>query len=112
MDPRDLKEVDTLLGTVGKTSLFEYYEVDPHSEDDVLDQAVKKRRSWAQGQQANPKFRTEALWLIKHNALVRRVMVDHRGEYLREIEQRVQRQRLKELSTFIRGTLASGKLTP
>lgn len=112
MDPRDLKEVDTLLGTVGKTSLFEYYEVDPHSEDDVLDQAVKKRRSWAQGQQANPKFRTEALWLIKHNALVRRVLVDHRGEYLREIEQRVQRQRLKELSTFIRGTLASGKLTP
>lgn len=112
MDPRDLKEVDTLLGIVGKASLFEYYEVDPHSEDDFLDQAIKKRRSWAQGQQANPKFRNEALWLIKHNALVRRVLVDHRGEYLREVENRVQEHGLKELKKYIRVALASGKLSP
>ncbi|MCB9758745.1 MAG: DnaJ domain-containing protein [Alphaproteobacteria bacterium] len=96
---------------VGKTSLFEYYELDASESDDNIEQAIKKRRGWAQGQQANPKFRNEALWLIKHNALLRRVMIDQRDEYLHEIENRSQAEKLKVLSTFIEGALMSGVLT-
>ncbi|MCP4920159.1 MAG: hypothetical protein GY913_24925 [Proteobacteria bacterium] len=77
-----------------------------------MEAAIKKRRGWAQGQQANPKYRNEALWLIKNNALIRRTLVDGRDAYLAEIASRSTSRSLEVLSLFIKGTLAGGMLTP
>ncbi|MCB9743037.1 MAG: AgmX/PglI C-terminal domain-containing protein [Alphaproteobacteria bacterium] len=96
---------------VGKTTLFEYYDVSDDAPNDDVEQVVRKRRSWAQGQQANPKYRNEALWLIKHNALLRRVLLEQRDEYTAEVSNRSQSEKLSVLSTFIEGVLSSGVLT-
>ncbi|MFT5587676.1 MAG: hypothetical protein ACI9VR_005289, partial [Cognaticolwellia sp.] len=82
MDSRDLEQIESFLGMVGKPSLFVYYDIRHESPDAGVEAAIKKRRSWAQGQQANPKFRAEALWLIKNNALIRRTLLQERESYL------------------------------
>jgi len=112
MDRRDLEQIDTFLGMVGKASLFDYYGLKDAAAPAEVETAIKKRRGWAQGQQANPKYRNEALWLIKNNALVRRTLVDDRDAYLAEISSRSQSRNLEVLSLFIKGTLAGGMLTP
>lgn len=111
MEPRDLEQIDTFLGMVGKTSLLDYYELDAGVSTDLVEKAIKRRRGWAQGQQANPKFRNEALWLIKNNALLRRVLVEHRETYVEELSSRSELKNLQVLSLFIKGTLAGGTLT-
>jgi hypothetical protein len=80
MDRRDFDQIEKFLGTVGKPSLFEYYAVDPEADVPAVEEALKKKRGWAQGQQGNPKFRAEALWVIKNMALVRRALVDERHD--------------------------------
>jgi hypothetical protein len=112
MDRRDLEQIDTFLGMVGKATLFDYYGLQTKAPAAELEAAIKKRRSWAQGQQANPKYRNEALWLIKNNALVRRVMVEQRSAYVDELGSRSESKNLEVLTLFIKGTLAGGMLTP
>ena len=52
MEPRDLEQIDTFLGMVGRTSLLDYYGLEADCSDEAVDKAVKGRRGWAQGQQA------------------------------------------------------------
>ncbi len=112
MDRRDLEQIDTFLGMVGKASLFDYYGLSSTAGSSEVETAIKKRRGWAQGQQANPKYRNEALWLIKNNSLIRRTMVEDKSAYLAEISDRSLSRNLEVLSLFIKGTLAGGMLTP
>jgi len=111
MEPRDLEQIDTFLGMVGRTSLLDYYGLEATCSDEAVDKAIKGRRGWAQGQQANPKFRNEALWLIKNNALLRRVLVEKREAYVKELATRSESKNLQVLTLFIKGTLAGGTLT-
>ena len=111
MDARDLKEIEEFLSGVGKGSLFEYYSVSEECPDEELERVIKKRRSWAQGQQSNPKFRREAIWLIKQSALVRRVLTEQRAAYLASVQERGSEQARSALTLFIQGTLAGGPLT-
>ena len=111
MDPRDLDQIDTFLGMVGRTSLLDYYELDAAASSDEADKAIKSRRGWAQGQQANPKYRNEALWLIKNNGLIRRVLIEQREAYVQDLKSRTQSKNLQVLTLFIKGTLAGGTLT-
>jgi|GEM_PF-1678990 len=112
LDERDLEQIDSFLVKVGKGSLFEYYKLGTSAPADRLDRAVRKRREWAQGQQSNPKFRDEALWLIKNNNLVRRTLIDARSDYVAFISTRVDKKALETLTLFVKGTLAAGVLTP
>ena len=112
MDRRDLEQIDTFLGMVGKATLFDYYGLQTKAPAAELEAAIKKRRSWAQGQQANPKYRNEALWLIKNNALIKRVLVEQRAAYIEELGSRSESKNLEVLTLFIKGTLAGGMLTP
>jgi len=112
MDSRDLEQIESFLGMVGKPSLFAYYDIRHESSDAGVEATVKKRRTWAQGQQANPKFRTEALWLIKNNTLIRRTLLQERESYLVHVGISAERQSLQKLEPFMRGTLAGGVLTP
>jgi hypothetical protein len=111
MDRRDIEEVERFLSSVGRASLFAYYGVDPSAALDTLEDAVKKRRAWAQGQQSNPKYKSEALFLIKSNALLRRVLLDNLDEYRAHVRHDTAGRNLDVLSLFIKGTLASGVLS-
>ncbi len=109
---RDLKQLDSFLVKVGKESLFEYYKLGTGAPAEELAQAVRKRREWAQGQQSNPKYRDEALWLIKNNNLVRRVLLEFQADYAAVLNIRVDQKALDTLTLFVKGTLAAGVLTP
>jgi len=111
MEQRDFEEINRFLVTVGKPTLFEYFGVglDVAAEDGEA--AIKQRRGWAQGQQSNPKFRAEALWVIKNVGLCRKALVDEKIAYLNEIEGKDRSRKLQVLRLFIMGTLADGVLT-
>jgi curved DNA-binding protein CbpA len=111
MDRRDFDQIEKFLGIVGKPSLFEYYAVDPDADPATVEEALKKKRGWAQGQQGNPKFRAEALWIIKNMALVRKALVDERQDYLKEVRSKDASRNLEILTLFIKGALADGHLT-
>lgn len=111
MDARDFDEIERFLTSVGKATLFEYLGVTEDAEDEGIDAALHKRRSWAQGQQSNPKYRTEAIWLIKNMGLIKRVLIAERGGYLGELQQREQGRKLQILKQYIVGSLAEGRLS-
>ncbi|MDP2305311.1 MAG: DnaJ domain-containing protein [Pseudomonadota bacterium] len=111
MDRRDLDEIERFLTSVGRPSLFAYYGVESTAPPETLDDVVKKRRTWAQGQQSNPKYKFEALFLIKSNGLLRRVMLEQLDEYRAHVMDDTAGRNLDVLSLFIRGTLSSGALT-
>ena len=111
MDPQALDDIHRFTASVGHEDLFSYLGVDRDTEKNALIHALRVRRSWAQGQQANPKFRTEALWLIKHIELVKDALTTNQRAYVYDLEQREERRNLETLSMFIKGTLADGDLT-
>ncbi len=112
MDRRDLDEIERFLTSVGRPTLFVYYGLDPSADAAATDEAVRKRRTWAQGQQSNPKFKSEALFLIKSNSLLKRVFVDALDDYRVHVRDDTQHRKMDVLGLFIRGTLASRELTP
>lgn len=81
MGPNDRAEIAQFLTMVGQPDLFRYYELPPEATTEERDAAVKRRRSWAQGQQSNPKYRAEALFVIKHNTQLRALFVDGGDAY-------------------------------
>lgn len=111
MEARDFETIEQFLKMVEKPDLFEYYGLGQDISDDGAEEAVKKRRSWAQGQQSNPKFRNEALWIIKHMSLLRRALVEEREAYWQEVQRKGLERSLEKLSVFIEGSLADGELT-
>lgn len=111
MDAKALDDIHRFLLSVEKQDLFEYLDVEPEADDATITHALQKRRSWAQGQQANPKFRIEALWLIKNIEALKTALISERSAYLKEVVQRGEEKKLETLSVFIKGTLADGDLT-
>lgn len=111
MESRDLEQIDQFLGMVNKSSLLEYYELTADASGDDAEQAIKRRRGWAQGQQANPKFREEALWLIRNQALLRKILVDERDEYVAEVNSRKVSREIERVALLAKGTMVTGVLT-
>lgn len=111
MNERDFDEISRFLTMVGSATLFEYLKLDPTAPPGEVDRAIKERRAWAQGQQANPKYRGEALWIIKNQRSMRDALVDFRAAYLERNLARDQEKNLEVLALFIRGTMSSGNLT-
>lgn len=81
MDPAVSAEIEAFLGSVGQPDLFRYYGVGAEATEAELEDAIKKRRTWAQGQQANPKFKAEALFLIRRHSMIRAVLVEDLASY-------------------------------
>ena len=111
MDRRELEEIERFLSTVGQPTLLAYYGLSETSTPEDREAGVKKRRAWAQGQQANPKFKAEALFLIKNNAMLKRLLVDDFGAYQQHFIDTASAKNVDELSQFIRGALANAVLT-
>ncbi len=111
LGPDDFEQIDRFLTVVGQGSLLEYYDLDAETADEEVEAAIQARRRWAQGQQANPKYRVESRWVIKNNALVRRVLVECRDAYLAELARREHAHGLEVLDQFLMGVLAGGRLS-
>jgi hypothetical protein len=112
MDPKELKEIDRFLTLTGAVDLFAYMGLPPTADADLADLAIQDRREWAQTQQANPKYRTEALWVIRNAAVVRRALVQEVAAYRAHTSQRSLEPRLRQLEDFIQGVLSGGGLSP
>lgn len=111
LGPDDFEQIDRFLTVVGQGSLLEYYDLDPDTPEDEVEAALQARRRWAQGQQANPKYRVESRWIIKNSALIRRALVERRPAYLAELARREHADGLEVLDQFLMGVLSSGRLS-
>ena len=111
MDPKALDDIHRFTASVDAVDLFAYIGVERDADKAAITHALQVRRSWAQGQQANPKFRQEALWLIKNIQLVKSALTSDQSLYVRDLDARDERAKLETLSMFIKGTLADGDLT-
>jgi hypothetical protein len=112
MDPKELKEIDKFLTLTGAVDLFAYMGLPATADADMADLAIQDRREWAQTQQANPKYRNEALWVIRNSAIVRKALVQDVAAYRAHTSQRSLEPRLRQLEDFIQGVLSGGGLTP
>lgn len=112
MDPKELKEIDKFLTLTGAVDLFAYMGLPATADADMSDLAIQDRREWAQTQQANPKYRNEALWVIRNSAIIRKALVQEVGAYRAHTSQRSLEPRLRQLEDFIQGVLSGGGLTP
>jgi len=112
MDPKELKEIDKFLTLTGAVDLFAYMGLPPTADADMADLAMQDRREWAQTQQANPKYRNEALWVIRNSAIVRKALVQDVAAYRAHTSKRSLEPRLRQLEDFIQGVLSGGGLTP
>ena len=112
MDPKELKEIDKFLTLTGAADLFAYMGLPATADADMADLAIQDRREWAQTQQANPKYRNEALWVIRNSAIVRKALVQEVAAYRAHTSQRSLEPRLRQLEDFIQGVLSGGVLTP
>lgn len=107
----DFEELSDFLRRVDHESLFDYYGVRSDAPRPVLEQAIASRRRWAQAQQANPKYRVEAVWLIRNNNRVKSLLLDEIEAYKAQLRVESQQSNLDVLSLFIRGTMYSGAFT-
>jgi hypothetical protein len=112
LEPAAFHEIEGFLLLVEQPDLFAYLQVDRDASDSVLKSALRRRRSWAQGQQANPKYRTEALWLIKNIKLIQAAVIKERDGYLQETDNRAKQRNIGELRLFIQECLVEGTLPP
>lgn len=121
MDPRLLESASQLCQLAGVADLFTYLEVSESASAEAFLEALKKRRRKMQGMQANPKYKDQARFLIKHFAALQDVAKDLPA-YRASLEESKRRERagggasgdeaLKVVELTIRGVLAAGTLTP
>jgi len=111
MEPKSLDEIHRFTASVDQMDLYTYLDLEVDADRAAILHALQVRRSWAQGQQANPKFRIEALWVIKNIALITAALTTDATAYQNDLSARDEQKKLETLSIFIKGTLADGDLT-
>ena len=114
MKKRDIDDIDDIakfLASVGKSTLFEYFGAAEDASDDDVTDAIQKRRAWAQGQQSNPKFRQEALWVIKNVRRSKAALITNRAAYLDAVRGESRDQGVEVLRVYLMGALATGVLS-
>lgn len=102
MDRHELDKIRQFLTMeVGLVDLYAYLQIDTDCEKNEVEDALRKRRSWAQGQQANPKYRSQALWVIKNIQLLRSALIDEKSEYLDDMQASQEAAAFESLTRFI-----------
>lgn len=81
MPNREFEALHRDLDRFGHGDLYSYLGLTPGADAANVEAAVRTKRSWAQGQQANPKHRQQAIWFIKSTAAVRRSLIDNGRAY-------------------------------
>ena len=109
--PAHFEAIHRFLAEVGEASLFDYYGAPPDAPDADLEALIGARRQWAQAQQTNPKFRAEAVWLIRNQTAIRKALLKERESYLKYCRTETENKSLEFLSLFIRGVTVNGRFT-
>ena len=110
MDRRELDELDRFLAMTGQATLLTYYGIQEQTSTEDVEALIKKRRAWAQGQQSNPKFKSEALFVIKQNALIRKALLEEPEEYRTHVNANNVQRNVESLRVILNATLAAGSL--
>ena len=107
----ELSEIERFALFAGKGNLYEYLQLERDATEPQKLSALEAKRTWAQGQQANPKFRQEAVWLLKNQGLCQRVLTTESNSYLEHLTSKELEERGSSLLQFIQGVVAGGHLT-
>ncbi len=83
----DLRELTAFLQTMGKRDLYEYFSLNARSSLEDVEERLTTHRQWAQGQQANPRYQEEALWIIRQQALLKRLLLEAPEDYRSYLDQ-------------------------
>jgi hypothetical protein len=110
MNPRNLDLAAEFCSLVGAPDLLSYLGVEADADEASARSKLKKRRKYMQGMQGNPKYKQEALFLIKHFAALNEVLGDLPA-YRAEARRRSESEHLPVLEMTVRGVLAGGGLT-
>lgn len=94
----------------GAPDLLEYLQVDPEVDPEEVQEKLKARRKYMQGMQSNPKYRKEALFLIKHFKELSEALADPRA-YQLDALRRAESVHLPILEMTVKGVLAGGRLS-
>jgi hypothetical protein len=105
MDPSPFELADELCRIAGVADLFAYLGATPDEPAEALQERLRARRKQMQGMQNNPKFKTEALFLIKHVGALTEVLAQPAAldAFLRD---RRESANLNVLEVAVRGMLA------
>lgn len=93
-------EIREFLRLVDAPDLFAWVGTTWTSSPRARADALKKRRKWAQAQQANPKHGKAARWVIRHQAELQRLLVEEPETYRLMLAEELRAQgehRLREL---------------
>ncbi len=111
MESRDLDLAAEFCTIVGAADLLAYLGIEPNVEPITAQATLRSRRRFMQGMQGNPKYKREALFLIRHFSALHAVLDDIPG-YLADTRRRGESAHLPVLEMTIRGVLAAGSLHP
>jgi hypothetical protein len=111
MDPRQLELAAEFCKVAGKANLVEYLGLEPGCTSVEALEQLKRRRRYMQGMQSNPKYKTEALLLIRNFSGFQALLGDPKT-YLSETRRRAETTHLPVLEMTIRGALRGGALSP
>jgi curved DNA-binding protein CbpA len=111
MDQKELDEVARFLQGQGRSDLFAYYELSQECSAAEADEAVRKRRRWAQGQQSNPKYKSEALFVIKNNGFLSQLMTRDLEAYRTLVRSQSAANPLETFLLQLRRAVESGPVT-
>ncbi len=95
---------------VGTPDLLEYLSIGPDTPTAEAQAKLKARRKYMQGMQSNPKYKKEALFLIKHYSALSGSLEDP-ADYLADALRRAESVHLPILEMTIKGVLAGGALS-
>jgi hypothetical protein len=109
MESRDLELAAEFSQLVGSPHLLAYLGLDESAGSDDAQAKLKARRRFMQGMQGNPKYKREALFLIKHFTSLNEVLSDV-PSYMVDAQRRAESVHLPVIEMTIRGVLASGSL--
>jgi len=105
MNERDLESIRKFVSDQGADDLFAYFELARDADQGSVEAAIRSRRAWAQGQQANPKYRRTAIWLIKNVALCKRALGNERAAYIAHLNAAAQAEALDILGNVMDGAV-------
>ena len=111
MEPRDLENAAAFCKLVDTPDLLSYLGVDQGDPPSESRAKLKSRRRFMQGMQSNPKYKQQALFLIKHFASLDRVLSDPEA-YLLDVSRRAESQHLPVLELTVRSVLSAGAVAP
>lgn len=107
MEPRHLDLAAELCDLAKVSNLFELLDLAPDAAPEVVQDALGAFRRKMQGMQANPKYKDQARFYIKHGAAVAAVL-DEPAAYQAHLSSKAEDDSLPSLRLAIDGILADG----